>query len=361
MKYDYSPTIEFLLDWYDQNARILPWRENPKPYYVWISEIMLQQTRVEAVKAYFERFLRTLPDIKSLAEVEEDKLLKLWEGLGYYNRARNLQKTARILVRDYGGELPGDYAELLKLPGIGSYTAGAIASIAFRIAEPAVDGNVLRVMMRVSGCFDDITEAKVKKQLEEDIRAVMPEDRPGDFNQAVMELGATVCIPVGRPLCDRCPLAHLCQAFKNRTEDKIPVKKEKKPRQIKERTIFLLEDGGKYGLAKREKKGLLAGLMEFPGTEVKLSVSLAEEYLDKLGYSVEQIVPLGEAKHIFSHVEWHMTGYLVRLKEGVAEDTKNYAAGDEICNTPLVWASAKEIKEIHSVPSAFDYYKKFLV
>lgn len=361
MMYDYSSTIEFLLDWYEQNARILPWRENPKPYYVWISEIMLQQTRVEAVKSYFERFIHALPDIHSLAVVDEDKLLKLWEGLGYYNRARNLQKAAVILVRDYGGELPCDYTELLKLPGIGSYTAGAIASIAFHIAEPAVDGNVLRVMMRVSGCFDDITEAKVKKQLEEDIRAVMPKSRPGDFNQAVMELGATVCIPVGRPLCDKCPLVHLCQAYKNRTEDKIPVKKEKKQRQMKERTIFVIEAGGKYALNKREKKGLLAGLMEFPGIEMKLSTSAAEEYLDKLGYSVEQIIPLGDAKHIFSHVEWHMTGYLVRLQEGVAEDTKIYSAEKGMSTNPPVWASAKEIKEIYSLPSAFDYYKKFLV
>ncbi len=361
MMYDYSSTIEFLLDWYDQNARILPWRENPKPYYVWISEIMLQQTRVEAVKSYFERFIHAIPDIHSLAVVDEDKLLKLWEGLGYYNRARNLQKAAVILVRDYGGELPSDYTELLKLPGIGSYTAGAIASIAFHIAEPAVDGNVLRVMMRVSGCFDDITEAKVKKQLEEDIRAVMPKSRPGDFNQAVMELGATVCIPVGRPLCDKCPLVHLCQAYKNRTEDKIPVKKEKKQRQIKERTIFVIEAGGEYVLYKREKKGLLAGLMEFPGIEMKLSSSAAEEYLDKMGYSMEQIIPLGDAKHIFSHVEWHMTGYLVRLQERVAEDTKIYGAEKGMNKNPPVWASAKEIEEIYSLPSAFDYYKKFLI
>lgn len=361
MKYDYTPTIDFLLDWYEQNARILPWREDPQPYYVWISEIMLQQTRVEAVKAYFERFINALPDINALAAVEEEKLLKLWEGLGYYNRARNLQKAAGILVKDYGGRLPGDYSELLELPGIGSYTAGAIASIAFQIAEPAVDGNVLRVMMRVAGAFDDITDIKVKKQLEEDLRAVMPKDRPGDFNQAVMELGATVCIPVGKPLCDKCPLMHMCQAFKNHTENKIPVKKEKKPRQVKERTVFLLEEGGKYALSKRAKKGLLAGMMEFPGTERKLSPLMAEEYLTGFGYEIGELVPLGEAKHIFSHVEWHMAGYLVRLKEYVAEDNKSYKIGEEEREAPFVWASKREIEEIYSLPSAFDYYKKFIV
>ncbi|SHO52602.1 A/G-specific DNA-adenine glycosylase [Anaerocolumna xylanovorans DSM 12503] len=361
MKYDYSPTIEFLLDWYGQNARILPWRENPKPYYVWISEIMLQQTRVEAVKAYFERFINALPDISSLADVEEEKLLKLWEGLGYYNRVRNLQKTARILVSEYDGKLPKDYTKLLTLPGIGSYTAGAIASIAFHIAEPAVDGNVLRVMMRVSGSFDDITEAKVKKSLEEDLRAVMPKDRPGDFNQAVMELGATVCIPVGRPLCNKCPLMHLCQAFKNRTEDKIPVKKEKKPRKIQERTVFLLESGGRYVLNKREKKGLLAGMMEFPGVDEKLSPLMAEEYLTGLGYAIEGFIPLGEAKHIFSHVEWHMTGYLVHVREIVAEDSRSYRKDKEESKTVPVWALKREIEEIYSLPSAFDYYRKFIV
>lgn len=361
MKYDYSPTIDFLLDWYEQNARILPWRENPKPYYVWISEIMLQQTRVEAVKAYFERFINVLPDSKALAEVEEEKLLKLWEGLGYYNRARNLQKAAGILVRDFGGELPGDYEELLKLPGIGSYTAGAIASIAFHIAEPAVDGNVLRVMMRVSGSFDDITEMKVKKQLEEDLRAVLPKDRPGDFNQAVMELGATVCIPVGKPLCEKCPLMHLCQAFKNRTENRIPVKKEKKPRQVQERTILILEMGGRYAICRREKKGLLAGMMEFPGIPGKLTPLMAEEYLQDMGYGAEELIPLGEAKHIFSHVEWHMTGYLVHLREGVAEAAGSYKTGNEENRASFVWALKSEIEERYSLPSAFDFYRKFVI
>ncbi len=359
MKYDYSQTIEYLLDWYQLNARILPWRENPKPYYVWISEIMLQQTRVEAVKAYFERFIHALPDITSLAEISEEKLLKLWEGLGYYNRARNLQKTAKILTSDYGGELPGDYRELLRLPGIGSYTAGAISSIAFQLPEPAVDGNVLRVMMRVAGSFDDITETKVKNRLENDLREIMPKNRPGDFNQAIMELGATVCIPVGKPLCDKCPLMHLCNAFKNHTEDRIPVKKDKKPRQIVERTIFLIEQGNKYVLFKRPGKGLLAGLYELPGTEGKLPPDGVCKYLEGEGYLVEELVPLGESKHIFSHVEWHMTGYRIRLKEYAAEKS-TYEAASENDKPQAVWASPLEIKEIYSLPSAFDYYKKFI-
>lgn len=360
MLYDYTPATRFLLDWYELNARILPWRENPKPYYVWISEIMLQQTRVEAVKAYFERFIKAIPDINSLAEVSEEKLLKLWEGLGYYNRARNLQKTACTLVKDYKGELPGDYNELLKLSGIGSYTAGAIASIAFGIPEPAVDGNVLRVMMRVAGSFSDITDTKVKKSLEEDLRAIMPKDRPGDYNQAIMELGATVCIPVGRPLCDKCPLMHLCQAYKNKTEDKIPVKKAKKPRQIQERTIFLLERSGKYALMKRPGKGLLSGLLELPGTENRLAPEAAEEYLAARGWLIKDLIPLGDSKHIFTHIEWHMTGYLVHIKETVAESSANYNNEVRSEADNCIWASPEEIKDVHTLPSAFDAYRKFI-
>ena len=186
---------EPLLAWYDAGRRILPWREEPTPYHVWLSEIMLQQTRVEAVKPYYDRFLQALPDIGSLAAVEEEKLLKLWEGLGYYNRARNLKKAAEIIVSEYGGEMPDDFEKIQSLPGIGSYTAGAVSSIAFGRAYPAVDGNVLRILSRLRADGRDILNAKVKKSVEDELFGVMPCDRPGDFNQALMELGAMVCIP----------------------------------------------------------------------------------------------------------------------------------------------------------------------
>lgn len=316
MSCNYGETIEYLLHWYDNNARILPWRQDPLPYHVWISEIMLQQTRVEAVKGYYERFLEALPDVKDLAEVEEDRLFKLWEGLGYYTRARNLKKAAQVMAEKYGGEVPGDYTALLALPGIGSYTAGAIASIAFGIAEPAVDGNVLRVMKRIAGSFDDITKPSVKKELEQDIRAIMPKDRPGDYNQSLMELGATVCIPNGKPLCEKCPVMHLCRAFHTGTWQTIPVKSPaKKEKKIVERTIFVLKYKDRYAIRKREEKGLLHGLWELPGAEGQLTAGGAQEFLQTLGYDVESVEPLGPAKHIFSHIEWHMKGYLAELRE----------------------------------------------
>ncbi|MDF2804305.1 MAG: A/G-specific adenine glycosylase, partial [Anaerocolumna sp.] len=351
MKYDYSNTIEYLLDWFDNNARILPWRSNPRPYYVWISEIMLQQTRVEAVKAYFERFIMALPTIKDLAEVEEDRLLKLWEGLGYYNRARNLQKAAKIVMEEYGGTLPADYNALLRLPGIGSYTAGAISSIAYGILEPAVDGNVLRVMKRIEGSFDDITNAKVKKELEEDLREVMPKDRSGDFNQSIMELGALICIPNGKPLCDKCPVMHLCKAFHSGTEMKIPVKPAKKPRKIENITVFLIEDQGRYLIRKRMGKGLLSGLWEFPNAQVNLLQEEVAPYL--LDGSLKELQPhcdqvievsyLGVGKHIFTHIEWHMVGYKIKMNRNIIGEESAYTVND------MTWANKEEIQEIYSL------------
>lgn len=317
----YQESVAYLLDWYESNARILPWRQKPEPYYVWISEIMLQQTRVEAVKGYFERFLEALPTVEALASVEEDRLFKLWEGLGYYTRARNLKKAAERMTEQYGGNVPADYDALLDLPGVGSYTAGAIASIAFGIAQPAVDGNVLRVMKRISGSFDDITKGSVKKELEQEIRLIMPKDRPGDYNQSLMELGATVCIPNGRPLCDQCPVMHLCRAFHNDTWKMIPVKSaSKKEKKIIDRTIFVLKMGDRYAIRKRQEKGLLSGLWELPGTDGLLPLTGAEEFLKKQGFPVEKIEFIGEANHIFSHIVWHMNGYLAEIgKENRAE------------------------------------------
>lgn len=375
MTYDYSETIDYLLDWFDLNARILAWRENPKPYYVWVSEIMLQQTRVEAVKLYFDRFVSTLPDIKSLATVEEEKLLKLWEGLGYYNRVRNLQKAAILIMEDYKGEMPADYELLLKLPGIGSYTAGAIASIAYNIPQPAVDGNVLRVMKRVAGSVDDITKASVKKELEQDIREIMPEDRPGDYNQSIMELGATVCIPNGKPLCDKCPIMHLCIAYHQGTEMSIPVKPKKKPRRLEDKTILLIEKDGEYVIQKRENKGLLAGLWELPNIEGKLTALALEEILIEQGIEDFTINSLGEGKHIFSHIEWHMVGYHILINEKmiVAEDSiygvsnmksliwENPSESKQVGPTDIRLVSKKIIDMEYTLPTAFETYRKCMI
>jgi A/G-specific adenine glycosylase len=394
MHYNYSETVSYLLDWYDLNARILAWREEPKPYYVWVSEIMLQQTRVEAVKFYFDRFVKELPDIEALADAEEEKLLKLWEGLGYYNRIRNMQKAARIVMEDYHGELPADYELLLQLPGIGSYTAGAIASIAFQIPRAAVDGNVLRVMKRVAGSFDNITETQVKKELEADLQEIIPKDRPGDFNQSLMELGATVCLPNGKPLCDKCPIVHLCTAFHEETQMMIPVKPEKKARRLEEKTILLIQNSGKYAVRKREDKGLLAGLWEFPSIEGIITALELEQFLMNSGIHHFTIDKLGEGKHIFSHIEWKMTGYLVSILENSVKESSGYLLHDSYsitellnnvfltqnkkklkpestairskiedfkeCSNPIIWADANQINHEFTLPTAFELYRKCL-
>ena len=350
MKNDYSEIVPYLLHWYDRNARILAWRENPKPYYVWVSEIMLQQTRVEAVKGYFDRFITALPTIKDLAEAKEDQLLKLWEGLGYYNRVRNMQKAAKLVVEEYGGELPADYETLKSLPGIGSYTAGAIASIAYGIAEPSVDGNVLRVLKRIAASYDDITKEKVKKELEDDLRSIMPKERPGDFNQSLMELGATVCLPNGKPLCEQCPVMHLCKAFHAGCELELPVKPKKKERRIEEKTVLVIKRraGESYEIAlrKRPDNGLLSGLWELPNVEGHLT---NEEI--RCMFPKGEIKRIPDGKHIFSHVEWRMWCYEVLLEEELGKEQMKNGTG---------FFTKKEIEEKLSLPSAFDCCKKFL-
>ena len=351
MTYDYSEIVPYLLYWYDRNARILRWREEPKPYYIWVSEIMLQQTRVEAVKGYFDRFIAELPDIKALADAPEEKLLKLWEGLGYYNRVRNMQKAAKVVVEEYGGELPADVEKLKDLPGIGSYTAGAVASIAFGIAEPSVDGNVLRVLKRIAASYDDITKEKVKKALEDDVRTIMPKDRPGDFNQSLMELGAVVCIPNGKPLCEQCPVVHLCKAFQAGVETELPVKAKKKERRLQDRTLFVIKrmDGDLVELAlrKRPEQGLLAGLWEIPGIEGHLS---GEEVRSLFAGADIQRLPDG--KHIFSHVEWRLWCYEIKL---AGRRELPHAIEKNTC-----FFTAERITEEISIPSAFDCCKKYM-
>lgn len=356
--------IPYLLHWYDYNRRILPWRESPTPYHVWVSEIMLQQTRVEAVRGYYDRFLTSLPDIRALAEASEEKLLKLWEGLGYYNRVRNMQKAAKVLTEQYKGEMPADYEVIRSLPGIGDYTAGAIASIAFGLPYPAVDGNVLRVMSRITCSEEDIAKEATKRKLNEDLTNVFREKptRYGDFNQSLMELGATVCLPNGKPLCDTCPVMHLCQAFHEGRETELPVKSGKKDRRIEKRQVLVLCYEGRFLLHKREEKGLLSGLWEFP------NVLLGEA--DGVVFRRNKVK---KAKHIFSHVEWHMEGIFVECEKTEGQDipesqdgmTDRLIAtvrrwmgreGDRDGTSEFVFATRAQIKEDYSVPSAFSAF-----
>lgn len=337
-----------LLAWYDRGRRILPWREEPTPYHVWVSEIMLQQTRVEAVKPYYDRFMKSLPGVKELSKAEEEVLLKLWEGLGYYNRVRNLNKAAVKIMEEYDGKMPDNYEELLKLPGIGSYTAGAIASIAYGRPVPAVDGNVLRVLSRLRCDDRDIMQQSVKKQIEEELSGIMPKDRPGDFNQALMELGAMVCIPNGDPKCGECPWEDICMAHLKGIETQFPVKARKKPRTIEEKTVLIIRDENKAALHKRPSKGLLAGMYEFPNVEGHLSEKEALAWLKKSGLSVIRIEPLVESRHIFSHKEWHMIGYSVRVDELDRRDN----------NTDFIFVEQSEARDKYPIPSAYSAYLK---
>lgn len=332
-----------LLEWYDSNARVLPWRNDPSPYRVWISEIMLQQTRVEAVKPYFERFMEAVPSIEHLADISEDQLLKLWEGLGYYSRAKNLKKAAAVVMQDFGGELPADISSLQALPGIGPYTSGAIASIAFGIKTPAVDGNVLRVIARVTANEGDISDRITKKQIEELVYKMLPENRAGDFNQALMELGATVCSPNGAPKCSSCPVQALCIGHEQGIADKLPKKAKKKERRIELKTVFVIAYNGEIAIRQRPADGLLSSLWEFPNEEEHLSPEESKRRLLEWGVVPDNISPLGASKHIFTHLEWHMIGYSVTAQHVL--DSEQF-----------VWASWEEIKKHYSIPTALKAY-----
>ena len=331
-----------IADWDAAVRRDLPWRRSPTPYHVWISEIMLQQTRIEAVIPYYERFLSALPDVAALAAVDDDRLMKLWEGLGYYSRARNLKKAALQIMERFGGALPATAEELRSLPGIGDYTAGAIASLAFHQAEPAVDGNVLRVLSRLLASKDDVMSPAVRKRVTADLRGVYPSGKQAALvTEGLMELGETLCIPNGEPLCDACPAAALCRARAAGDPTQYPVRSAPKARRIEERTVLLLHCGGKYAIRRREEKGLLSGLWEFPS----LSGALDERQIAALFPAALSIVPCGSAKHIFTHVEWHMTGWRVELPE----DAPGY-----------VWESAETIRTEYSLPTALKAYRNRL-
>lgn len=339
--------VDPLTEWYQKNKRDLPWRKNPDAYRVWVSEIMLQQTRVEAVKPYYERFLKRLPEIRDLAEASEDVLLKLWEGLGYYNRVRNMQKAAQQVMIEYGGRFPDTYEEIRSLKGIGSYTAGAVSAIAFGIPKPAVDGNVLRVISRLTASREDIMKQSVRKKIEEELERVIPEGQAGDFDQGLIELGAIVCVPNGEPKCEECPLARLCEARKQGLTDEIPVRSKAKKRKIEKRTVFLFKDGKKIAIRKRPGKGLLAGLYEFPNVDGHLSMDEAAAYCKKIGLAPVRIRPLDSAKHIFSHIEWHMTGYEIIVDELEKTNEKGF-----------LFALPEEIGKAYPIPSAFETYTR---
>ncbi len=340
-----------LLNWFYANQRVLPFRTDPSPYHVWLSEIMLQQTRVSAALPYYERFLAALPDIPALAECEEEKLHKLWEGLGYYSRVRNLQKAAKIVCEQYGGQLPADYAALRALPGIGDYTAGAIASISFGIPVPAVDGNVLRVFARLYNDDRLVTDPAVKKAFTARVMEHQPPQAPGDYNQALMELGALVCVPNGAPLCEQCPLAGRCQAHAAGTALSLPQKTPPKARRITPVSVALALNGGRVLLQQRPEKGLLAGLWQ-PVLWEDAALS-ADEMLAKLaalGVDCTGTVPtaLPKAKHIFSHIEWHQSGYALTVP---AQDAP---AG-------CVWAGREQLEAEYTLPGAFKAYRKLLL
>ena len=338
-----------LVEWYRKNKRELPWRDIDDPYRIWVSEIMLQQTRVEAVKPFYARFLNALPTVSDLAAVEEDKLLKLWEGLGYYNRVRNMQKAAHQIMEIHGGEFPREFEAIRGLTGIGNYTAGAIGSFAFGIPKPAVDGNVLRVISRITGSYDDIMKASTKTKVEEQLSEVIPKDAACDFNQGLIELGAIVCVPNGAPKCEACPLAHICEARQKGIEMELPVKKKAKARKIEKKTVFIFKDGENVAIKKRPKKGLLAGLYELPNVEGELTQDEALAYSRSIGLAPLHIKPLGEAKHIFSHVEWQMTGYSIRVDEL-----------EKSCTENMLFIHPEEVQNEFPIPAAFEKYVKYV-
>lgn len=353
-----------LLEWYDSHARILPWRGSPSPYAVWISEIMLQQTRVEAVKPYFDRWMEAFPTLSSLADASETEVLKLWEGLGYYSRVRNIHKTAKIVMDKFGGSLPSTYDGLRSLPGIGEYTAGSVGSIAFQLPVPCVDGNVLRVTSRLTADSADIGAAATKKFITEQIRVIIPKERPGDFNQAMMELGATVCLPNGLPKCGECPVASLCEAKRLDRVTEFPVKSGKPPRKIEQKTVLVLldEKGAAAALRKRPESGLLAGLWEFPNFDGNLSESEIREVLGAYCLKISSLVTLKRAKHIFTHIEWDMTGYLAVAKGSDSGRTSAVMETAGFYNSSLgfQWIDIKLMDEKLALPAAFKAYNQAL-
>ena len=326
-----------LLPWYRENHRDLPWRRDRQPYHIWLSEIMLQQTRVEAVKGYYARFLSALPDIQSLANCDDEILHKLWEGLGYYSRVRNLKKAAQIIRAQYNGEFPRNHKEVLALPGIGDYTAGAICSIAYDLPTPAVDGNVLRVCSRLLDDPSPIDLPATKKRITAALAEIYPAEA-GDFTQALMELGATLCGPNRKPDCQSCPCRNFCLGYQNGTAEQLPVKSPKKEKRQEDKTVFIFRCDGRYALEKRPETGLLAGLWQFPNISKKLTTEEALQEAQNIGLHPRELLRQVERKHIFTHIQWNMTGIYM----DVAEAEGNFH-----------WFTAEQINTQAALPTAF--------
>ena len=327
-----------LLAWFADNQRPLPWRLDRDPYHVWISEIMLQQTRIEAVKKYYARFMEALPDIRSLSECPEEKLLKLWEGLGYYSRARNLKKAAETIMHEYGGEFPDTFETIIRLPGIGEYTAGAIASLCFNERVTAVDGNVLRVISRLTGDSRNVLEPDAKKAIAGELSAALPEEA-GTFNEALMELGELVCLPGGAPLCASCPLNKLCVAFRDGLTSELPVRERLMKRKIQEKTVLLIADReGHIAIEKRTQPGLLSGMYQFPNVDGFLADPEIKELLKGWGLTPVSVTFQKDAKHAFTHIDWLMKGWQVQVKR--ADDR-------------FLWVSPEQLVRSYPFPTAF--------
>jgi A/G-specific adenine glycosylase len=350
--------VEPLCVWYQKNARSLPWREGKDPYHIWLSEVMLQQTRIEAVKPYYARFLAAAPTVADLAALPDDRLMKLWEGLGYYSRARNLKRAAQAICEQHGGRLPADYAALRALPGIGEYTAGAIASIAFSLPFPAVDGNVLRVVARLLGDESDVLRPETKKRIHAALLEVYRTAKePAALTQGLMELGEVVCMPNRAPLCEQCPLAAHCRAYAEGSWDHIPYRAPKKGRKIMHKLILLLHDGeGRYAIRRRPDEGLLAGLWELPQIDLPDETCAADDdRLDRLarefclqnGLLPAESAAAPTAKHIFTHLEWHMCGRYLNVEKGKK-------TGE------LLFVSAEELSADYALPTAFRAYARYI-
>ena len=327
-----------LLEWYDNNKRSLPWRQDRDPYHVWISEIMLQQTRIEAVLRYYRRFMDALPDVGSLSAVGDDELMKLWEGLGYYSRARNLKKAAQIITDQHGGVFPRAYEELRRLPGIGDYTAGAIASICYDERVPAVDGNVLRVIARLLGDRRNVLLPQTKKDVADALTSIIPA-RAGAFNEALMELGEIVCLPNGAPLCEQCPIRNFCTACRDGLCEQLPVREKEQKRRTVALSVFILRTpDGRIALQKRPDAGLLSGMYELPNLEGHFTNAELTAILSGWGVNMRSLKYDKSAKHIFTHIEWQMKCYIV--------------TADALADR-FIWATDEELKTSYPLPTAF--------
>lgn len=333
----------YLLNWYQKNKRDLPWRKDQNPYHVWISEIMLQQTRIEAVIGYYDRFIKRLPSIQDLAQINDDELLKLWEGLGYYTRARNLKKAAIMIMEEYDGIFPNTFEQIMSLPGIGEYTASAIGSICFSLKEVTIDGNVLRVYMRLQNCYDNVDDLKIRRKVRNELQKIMPEEA-GDFNQALMELGETICLPNGIPKCSECPLKNFCKSYQNDTYLELPIKNKKKDKKEEKYTILLFYYKSQFVLEKRKESGLLQNLWQFPNIQGHLTKKQLENYLKENKIKFLKVKKSVSYTHIFTHKRWNMISYMVEL------DKNDYN---------MNWNDLKTLKE-RAIPTAFMPFLKEL-